>query len=219
MNELMGQPAPDQVSVGSDRSASERAAALWREHRRWVAAVVYAYMPRGADVDDLLQEVAVNLLRHMENLRDTESIGPWLRTVAINVARDAGRRYQVRRNAFASTDVLARLDRSDRTEEERERGDAVGRGKLALEIAQELPTDYREPIFLSLRGLSYKQISQVLDLPVSTVETRLFRARAMVREELLRRDGGAEQRQPEADRPGGPFPFSSVAPGRRVSHD
>ena len=44
---------------------------------------------------------------------------------------------------------------------------------------------YREPLLLRcVRALSYQQISEVLDLPITTVETRLARARRMLREEV-----------------------------------
>jgi RNA polymerase sigma-70 factor (ECF subfamily) len=48
-----------------------------------------------------------------------------------------------------------------------------------------LPPEYREPLLLRcLRGMSYRQIGEVLDLPVTTIETRLARARRMIRSEL-----------------------------------
>ena len=41
-----------------------------------------------------------------------------------------------------------------------------------------LPSDYREPLILRcVRGMTYQQISEILDLPVTTIETRLARAR------------------------------------------
>lgn len=51
--------------------------------------------------------------------------------------------------------------------------------------ALSLPPEYREPLMLRcVRSLTYQQISEILDLPVTTVETRLARARRMLREEL-----------------------------------
>ena len=62
------------------------------------------------------------------------------------------------------------------------RADAARR---LLERALGLPPEYREPLLLRcVRALSYQQISAILDLPVTTVETRLARARRMLREEI-----------------------------------
>ena len=58
-------------------------------------------------------------------------------------------------------------------------------GKRALDVAGRLPDAYREVLVLrAVRGLSYKQIGEILGVPVTTVETRLARARRMVREEM-----------------------------------
>jgi RNA polymerase sigma-70 factor, ECF subfamily len=175
-------------------AGAELAARLWREHRGWVAAVVRANMPRGADADDLLQELAVKLVEHVDSLDSPERIGPWLRTVATNLARTAGRRHVRTQRIFQPLDERE-LEANGR--DEHVNATASSRGRQALEIAQSLPPTYREPLLMSLRGLSYKQIGLALDLPVTTIETRLCRARAMVREELRQADRREEPRDVE----------------------
>ena len=67
-----------------------------------------------------------------------------------------------------------------------------------LRQAMGLPPEYREPLLLRcVRGMSYRQIADVLDLPVTTVEPRLARARRMLREEL---EGSPSSRSAEMDR-------------------
>jgi RNA polymerase sigma factor (sigma-70 family) len=186
-------------AVENGQWSQEDVAALWREHQGWVAAVLYAHMPRCSgrgpnggvpDVNDLLQEVAMSLVAHINTLKSPENIAPWLRTVAVNVARDAGRRLKVRRNTQHAGDTLDALPaRSGGSERSGAAEDARDRGRRAMELVESLPPDYREPLLLSLRGLTHKQIARVLDLPPSTIETRLFRARGMVRRELAAGDG------------------------------
>lgn len=161
---------------------AELAAEVWREHRGWVAAVVRAHMPYGADADDLLQEVAMKLVQHMDTLDSPERIGPWLRTVAINLSRSAGRRHG------RTSRIFQPLGETEPSRDDSYGRQAESRGGMAMEIAESLPPHYRDPLFLSLRGLSYKQIGLVMDLPMSTIETRLSRARAMVRDELRAAD-------------------------------
>lgn len=56
-------------------------------------------------------------------------------------------------------------------------------GRRLLELAMELPEGYREPLLLkTLRDLSYRQIGELVGLPETTVETRIARARKMLRE-------------------------------------
>src|SRR5689334_20717385 len=69
---------------------------VWAQHRRWVAAVLLAHKPAGSEVDDLLQDVAMAYVRTISRLRDESALKPWLRTVAINAARAAGRQARLR---------------------------------------------------------------------------------------------------------------------------
>ncbi|MFZ4573600.1 MAG: RNA polymerase sigma factor, partial [Phycisphaerales bacterium] len=70
--------------------------ALWSDHRRWVAAILLAHKPRWADVEDLLQEVALSFVRKVHEIRDPRALKPWLRTVALNAAHAAARSGKVR---------------------------------------------------------------------------------------------------------------------------
>lgn len=155
--------------------------AIWAEHRRWVAAILLAYKPRWVDLDDLLQDVAVAVVRHGRELRDPSAVKPWLRSVAINAARAAARSGNVRQAHLESL----RLG----TAGEAPAGDADARigeeSSRVLAHAMELPDGYREPLILkAVRDLSYRQIGEVLGLPETTVETRIARARRMLRERL-----------------------------------
>jgi RNA polymerase sigma-70 factor (ECF subfamily) len=176
-----GQPR----SPAGDRGDRAALDALWREHRRWVAAVLLAYMPRDAELEDLMQEVAVTLVARIGELREPDRLRPWLRAIAVNTARMAGRARRVRRR------VLRPLDEGDghlsdpAVERAALAADAQAEADTALRLARELPEDYREPLLLrSLRGLSQKEIAAVLDLPVTTVETRLARARRLLRRQM-----------------------------------
>lgn len=181
------------ATVGSGTAGSaESLQAVWHAHRRWVAAVILAHKPREAEVEDLLQEVAMQLVRNADLLRDPSAVKPWLRTVAANVARTAGRRQSVRRRVFAPSEADA--DSMPAPPGDDAEG-AGGReeGRRALDAARALPEEYREPLLLrAVRGMSYRQIADVLGLPVTTVETRLVRARRMVREALERERQGDE---------------------------
>jgi RNA polymerase sigma-70 factor (ECF subfamily) len=156
--------------------------ALWREHRRWVAAILLAHMPREADLEDLLQDVAVTVVTRIGELRDASRLRGWLRTVAVNTARMAGRKSRVRR---AVVRPLSPADDAlpDPSAAAPWAGIAArAEAESALALAQSLPEEYREPLLLRcVRGLSQKQIAQTLGLTETTVETRLARARRMLR--------------------------------------
>lgn len=179
---------------------------LWRTHRRWVAAVLLAHMPRsvpagltgpvgGVDLEDLLQDVAMTLVSKISELREPGAFRPWLRTVAISVARTAGRRQRRRGSAWLKltgsgrgpgaealpNDGLPGVPRRGATPaaatSERDEG------RRLVDLAHELPEGYREPLLLRcVRGMSYRQIGDLMGLPETTIETRIARGRRMLRE-------------------------------------
>ncbi len=169
-------PHPASLRVVQQDDAQSAVSALWREHRQWVAAVLLTHKPREAELEDLLQEVAVRVVSHAHELRDPMAIRSWLRTVAVNVARTAGRRQRVRKDAKETLEHHAPTSAHDQRTTDRDE---------VLNAAMTLPEAYREPLILrSLRGMSYKQIADTLGVPVTTIETRLVRARRMLRDAL-----------------------------------
>jgi len=155
---------------------------VWRDHRRWVAAVALAHLPRGVDLEDVLQEIALSVVRNITSLREPEALRPWLRTVAMNAARTAGRRRGARLRLVRPVDGVAE---SAAGAEDIDTGSLREEASRALEAARALPPQYREPLLMRcVHDMSYAQIAEALELPVTTVETRLARARRMVREAM-----------------------------------
>ncbi len=186
------------VIEGAIRGEHEALRELWRRNRRWVAAIILAHKPRWADVEDLLQEVGVSIVRKVGELRDPAAFKPWLRTVAINAARAAARDKsgKFRRLGLPSDDdenggVLARVLGGNATPVAA-RGEASEEAKRLMELAMELPEGYREPLLLRcVREMSYRQIGELVGLPESTVETRIARGRRMLRDLATQREGAA----------------------------
>ena len=163
-------------------------AEVWRANRRWLAAVLAAHAPRGVDVEDLLQEVAETLVAKCHHIRDAASLRGWLRVVAINAARMAARSKGVERRAVREHALEHELIRTaaQRKEDDREQA------RETLELIARLPPLYTEPLLLQGgQGLSQRQIAELLDVPETTVETRLARARRMLREMVRELEGQA----------------------------
>ncbi len=174
-------------AIGGDSDAVRD---FWRLSRRWVAAVLLAHMPRDCELEDLLQDVALTLVNRISDVRDPAATRGWLRMVAVNTAKTAARkRRPTLRLVPAPEDVpsdVPDLAGAGEADDPALREEA----KRALEAARELPGDYSEPLLLRcVHGMTYQQISEALGLPVTTIETRLARARRMLRENLSAGDG------------------------------
>jgi RNA polymerase sigma-70 factor (ECF subfamily) len=167
-----------QAAIDGDLDAVR---AVWQAHRRWAAAILLAHKPRESDLEDLLQELATTMVRTIGKLRDPGALKPWLRTTAINAAREAGRSVRRRRLRFTSAGSAA----IEQSTVEGGASEAVSKesAKRLMELARSLDEGYREPLLpRCVRGMSYRQISEVMGLPESTIETRIARGRRMLRD-------------------------------------
>lgn len=158
-------------------------ASLWQSHRRWLAAILLSYKPREIDLEDLMQDVAIKFVSKLHTLRDAGAFKPWLRRIAINAARESARSIKNVRNRRS---VEASDAESNLRQHESMVSDDEARALLAH--ARTLPPEFREPLLLRcVRGMGCRQIAEILDLPITTIETRLSRARRMLRDEWLDR--------------------------------
>jgi RNA polymerase sigma-70 factor (ECF subfamily) len=178
------------------RGEQDALCALWEANRRWVAAIILAHKPAWADTDDLLQDVASTLLRKIGQVRDPAAFAPWLKMVATNAARAASRDLSQRRKVSpiarigGGEDHLETLVGASTAESAADR-ERLEHGRRLLELSADLPEGYREPLLLRcVQGMSYTQIAQVLELPETTIETRIARGRRMLREAACK--GGLE---------------------------
>ena len=167
------------AAMRGDRSAI---AALWQEHRRWIAAVLLAYKPQSEDLEDLLQEVAMTLVTKINTLREESNVRAWLRAVAVNVARAAGRIERARPSLRLVGDD-GELPLMSRDDERIDHG-LDDNSQRVLALASRLPEAYREPLMLkAVQGMRSRQIAEILGIPEATVDTRISRARRMLREQ------------------------------------
>lgn len=122
----------------------------------------------------------MTMVTRIGELRSEEAFRPWLRMVAVNRARTAGRR---RRTCAEAIDCLSRAPAESRGEGPAADHAECEEGRALLSLARRLPEHYREPLLLRcLNDLSYRQIGEILTLPETTIETRIARARRMLRD-------------------------------------
>ncbi len=171
-----------------DRAAIDE---VWRANRRWIAAVLAAHAPRGVDVEDLLQEVAATLVAKHGHIRDAASLRGWLRVVAVNAARMAARSKSIeRRSLRAVTDGAAQT----RVEHEPVARMSAAAAVDTMALVARIPPIYAEPLLLqSTQGLTQRQLATLLDVPETTIETRLARARRMLRQLAAEAERAAER--------------------------
>lgn len=173
------QPVIEAIRQGDHYAFKE----FLQRHDRWVRGVVFAVLGASERVDDVVQQVWTSVWEGMSELRDIRRWRPWLYRLARNAAVDAGREVS-RLRLLAGRLALAPPPRAEsRTPAAALMDDEKHR--IVLEAIAALPLLYREPFVLRhLEDWSYRQIAELLEMPVDTVETRLVRARRLLREAL-----------------------------------
>jgi len=163
--------------------------ALMACHGAWVRGAVYSVLGSSSDVDDVLQQVWLRLWERREQLGGVSNWRNWLYTLARNAAIDSGRAATRRRGLWRRLKMLWSPDRAtargadeDLIVDERRR--------KTLRAIEALDEKYRIVLVLRVwREMSYREIARTLDITPQAVETRLVRARRMLREKLMRGKG------------------------------
>lgn len=152
----------------------EEAARLAKTYAPAVYRMAYARTGNHADAEDVMQEVFLTLLRKgPETFREEDHAKAWLLRVTAQRSGDLFRRLSRRREL--PLEKAAEVPAS-----EEERGET-------LEAVLALPASLRLPVHLFYyEGLTVEETAKVLGIGESAVKTRLFRARARLREELLK---------------------------------
>jgi RNA polymerase sigma-70 factor (ECF subfamily) len=156
-----------------------------RRHERWVRGVIFAVTGRSELVDDVAQQVWTAVWQQIGTLRDATKWRSWLYQTARRAAIDASkqRRRRSRSETHADDRTLAEVAGPPASPEQELI--ATERQRRVMQAIRSLPPHYREPFVLRhLEDWSYAQIGELLQLPTDTVETRLVRARRMLKETL-----------------------------------
>ncbi len=148
---------------------------LVRRYQRRLYNLAYRLTGDGDEAQDLAQEALVRAYTALPRFRQGERFSPWVYKIAVNLCINYLRRrkFQVPLNEEAPF-VDASLTPEQALEKEETRA-AVQKAIMAL------PEQYRTVVLLRhQQELPYADIAETLGLPLGTVKTHLFRARAML---------------------------------------
>jgi RNA polymerase sigma-70 factor (ECF subfamily) len=166
-------------------------AELVQRYQDQVYGMTLRFVRSAGEAEDLAQEAFLRAYRGLDGFKGNARFSTWLYRIAWNLCADWLRRNRKPGRAALAIDDAAgiadgRLDVEEgvlASEERREVQRALDR----------LDEKYRSVlILLYYQKMTYDQIAAVLDVPVKTVETRLYRARKLLKEILQRAGvGGA----------------------------
>lgn len=156
---------------------------------------VYNYICRmthnALDAEDLTQETFVRAYLSIRSFQSRASLNTWLFRIATNLCID----YSRKQKTHIQADSLSHEAEEEGVEAQREIPDLAfdpqrlllnkELGRCLETALQELPEKLRTVTLLyDIEGLSYEEIASITDCPLGTVKSRLFNARASLREKL-----------------------------------
>ncbi len=158
---------------------------LFLRYRHKVHGLVSRYVNAPEDVDDVAQEAFIKAYRALPRFRGESAFYTWLYRIAVNTAKN---HLASRSRRPPSVDIDADdADLGNIAEALKDEDDPEGalrqdelREAVAAAITA-LPGDLRSALTLrEFDGLSYAEIAEIMDCPVGTVRSRIFRAREAV---------------------------------------
>ncbi len=167
-------------------------AALYVRYAPTVYATVFRVLRDAEAAEDLRQETFVRLWRQAGRFRaDRGALAAWLHRIARNLAFDELRR-QRSRPLRATDDQAVLLDHAVDPRQDVERLVLVRmRGEAALAAMDRLPRSQRRAVELAyVRGLTHREVAEVLGEPLGTVKSRISLGAAKLRAELDASDTG-----------------------------
>jgi RNA polymerase sigma-70 factor (ECF subfamily) len=181
----MSEEQTDEQLVQRAQAADKRAFELLVRKYQYKIVQLVSRMVGDADAPDVAQETFIKAYRALNGFRGQSAFYTWLYRIGINTAKNhivaRGRRPADQdidiadAELYGHTEHLSDVD----TPEARVLSDEI-KGKVAEAIAR-LPADLRKAITLrELEGLSYEEIAEVMNCPIGTVRSRIFRAREAI---------------------------------------
>ncbi len=173
-------------------AVSENPEAFGEIVKRWerkIFALCFGMLGSEADARDAAQESFISAYRNLANFRGEAKVSSWLHRIAVNQCLTIKRRAKTRSEDFLDEDESAE-DKTfvapahlspARTTERNERL------TLVRQAIGSLPTDLRQVIVMKeFEEMTFQQISETLELPLSTVKSRLYAALKQLRLKLER---------------------------------
>lgn len=179
------------LAAGDDLALNQ----IMHRWQRPVRAFLLRFLTSDADVEDLVQETFVRVYKHRARYQPRGRFSTWLFTIAVNLGRNhaqkMGRRAGESLDAGSLTDAAGHVsparEYASPEPDPADRALARERAEAVRAAVQDLPPDLRTAVILSeFEELSHAEIAEIAGTTPKAIETRLYRARATLREKLAR---------------------------------
>src|SRR5665647_526176 len=191
ISSMVGNREIDQELVERAQRGDKRAfGMLVEKYQRKLGRLLSRMIRDQAEVEDVVQEAFIKAYRALPNFRGESAFYTWLYRIGINTAKNylvaMGRRPQVI-NEIEIEDAENFEDGNELRTMDTPETELLGKeiAKTVNDTVASLPEELRTAITLrEIEGLSYEEIATLMNCPIGTVRSRIFRARETIAEKL-----------------------------------
>jgi RNA polymerase sigma-70 factor (ECF subfamily) len=187
----MGEREVDQQLVlRAQRGDQQAFGLLVSKYQRKLARLLSRLIRDPAEVEDVAQETFIKAYRALATFRGDSAFYTWLYRIGVNTAKN----YLVSQGRRAPTTTEFDSEEAENFEDGDQLRDHNTPERLLLSkqvgetvnaAMEELPNELRTALMLrEIEGMSYEDIAKIMDCPIGTVRSRIFRARDAVSEKL-----------------------------------
>jgi len=159
------------------------------KYQHKIFSIISRFVKDQAEVQDVAQETFIKAYRALGSFRGESAFYTWIYRIAINTAKNylvsKGRRPP---STDVDVDEAEFYTGSDSLKDVSTPENQMMRDQLKdviYKAIQDLPEDLRTAVTLrEMEGLSYEEIAEVMDCPVGTVRSRIFRAREAIEKQM-----------------------------------
>jgi len=165
---------------------------LMRRHNERIYRAARAILRDESEAEDVMQQAYVNAYAHLRQFDGRAQFSTWLTRIAINEALARVRRIRTYQCLDEdAVDVETFMNRGEPSDPERQA--AAGELRVVLEWAIDRLADGAREVFMlrEVEGMSTAEVAAALDVSDDVVKTRLSRARAAIRRDLIARTGSS----------------------------
>ncbi len=194
MTRAQPDPPPEGAPVGGRSAPDSRLEVLFRDYAPKVYGLALRCGLDPQEAEDGVQEVFLKVQRRLDTFRGEAKLSTWLYQVAMNTLLDHRRKVTRQRRSqpfTVVTDDRGEVSAVDPAVGPDEDASLAERKALVRRALDKLPRKFQEVLVLrELEGLAYRDIARILGVAQGTIESRIFRGRARLGEELRRMKEG-----------------------------
>ncbi len=140
------------------------------------------------DAEEAAQQAFVSAWKNLDSFRQDSGFYSWLYRIAVNAAHTSRRRQRLNMSSLDELRSAGRMTKDPRPAAAPDHAlTSSERVRMVREALADVPEDFRRALVLrELDGLSYDEISRILDIPAGTVRSRIFRGRQELARHLQR---------------------------------